>query len=119
MFYIVDAYTTSNRYPYGQTPDISDLPSESGLRKDFNYVRNSVKVVVDAFDGTTTFYVIDPDDPIIQAWRKIFPGLFEDFDQMPLDLKNHLRYPEDLFRVQTSIWARYFIDDPETFYAIR
>ena len=117
VFYIVDAYTTSNRYPYGQTPDISDLPAESGLRKDFNYVRNSVKVVVDAFDGTTTFYVIDPDDPIIQAWRKIFPGLFEDFEQMPLDLKNHLRYPEDLFRVQTSIWARYFIDDPETFYA--
>ncbi len=117
VFYIVDAYTTSNRYPYGQTPDISDLPSESGLRKDFNYVRNSVKVVVDAFDGTTTFYVIDPDDPIVQAWRKIFPGLFEDFEQMPLDLKNHLRYPEDLFRVQTSIWARYFIDDPETFYA--
>ena len=117
VFYIVDAYTTSNRYPYGQTPDISDLPLESGLRKDFNYVRNSVKVVVDAFDGTTTFYVIDPDDPVIQAWRKIFPGLFEDFEQMPLDLKNHLRYPEDLFRIQTSIWARYFIDDPETFYA--
>lgn len=117
VFYIVDAYTTSNRYPYGQTPDISDLPLESGLRKDFNYVRNSVKVVVDAFHGTTTFYVIDPEDPIIQAWRKIFPGLFEDFDQMPADLQNHLRYPEDLFRVQTSIWARYFIDDPETFYA--
>ena len=117
VFYIVDAYTTSNRYPYGQSPDISDLPSESGLRKDFNYVRNSVKVVVDAFDGTTTFYVIDPDDPIIQAWRKIFPGLFEDFEQMPADLQNHLRYPEDLFRVQTSMWARYFIDDPETFYA--
>ena len=117
VFYIVDAYTTSNRYPYGQTPDISDLPLESGLRKDFNYVRNSVKVVVDAFHGTTTFYVIDPDDPIIQAWQKIFPGLFEDFEEMSLDLKNHLRYPEDLFRVQTSMWARYFIDDPETFYA--
>ena len=117
VFYIVDAYTTSDRYPYGQRPDVSDLPLESGLRKRFNYVRNSVKVVVDAFDGTTTFYVIDSDDPIIQAWRKIFPGLFEDFEEMPLDLKNHLRYPEDLFRVQTSMWARYFIDDPETFYA--
>jgi hypothetical protein len=117
VFYIVDAYTTSDRYPYGQRPDVSDLPAASGLRKNFNYVRNSVKVVVDAFDGTTTFYVIDPDDPIIQAWRKIFPGLFEDFEEMPLDLKNHLRYPEDLFRVQTSMWARYFIDDPETFYA--
>ena len=117
VFYIVDAYTTSDRYPYGQRPDVSDLPLDSGLRKSFNYVRNSVKVVVDAFDGTTTFYVIDPEDPIIQAWRKIFPGLFEDFEEMPLDLKNHLRYPEDLFRVQTSMWARYFIDDPETFYA--
>lgn len=117
VFYIVDAYTTSDRYPYGQRPDVNDLHPESGLRKRFNYVRNSVKVVVDAFDGTTTFYVIDPDDPIIQAWRKIFPGLFEDFEQMPADLKDHLRYPEDLFRIQTSIWARYFIDDPETFYA--
>lgn len=115
--YIMDAYTTSDRYPYGQSPDVSDLPLGSGLRKKFNYVRNSVKVVVDAFDGTPTFYVIDPDDPIIRAWRKIFPGLFEDFDQMPADLQNHLRYPEDLFRVQTSMWARYFIDDPETFYA--
>ena len=117
VFYIMDAYTTSDRYPYGQRPDVSDLPLNSGLRKRFNYVRNSVKVVVDAFHGTTTFYVIDPDDPIIQAWRKIFPGLFEDFDQMPADLQNHLRYPEDLFRVQTTMWARYFIDDPETFYA--
>ena len=115
--YIVDAYTTSDRYPYGQSPDVNDLPSGSGLSKKFNYVRNSVKVVVDAFDGTTTFYVIDPDDPIIRAWRKIFPGLFEDFDQMPADLQDHLRYPEDLFRVQTSMWARYFIVDSETFYA--
>ena len=117
VMYIVDAYTTSDRYPYGQSPNVSDLSGESGLRKNFNYVRNSVKAVVDAFDGTTTFYVIDPDDPIIQAWRNIFPGLFEDFDQMPADLQDHLRYPEDLFRVQTSMWARYFIDDPETFYA--
>ena len=117
VFYILDAYTTSDRYPYGQRPNVSDLSTESGLRKSFNYVRNSVKVVIDAFDGTTTFYVIDPDDPIIQAWRKVFPGLFEDFAQMPNDLQDHLRYPEDLFRVQTSMWARYFIDDPETFYA--
>ncbi len=119
VFYIVDAYTTSDRYPYGQRPDVSDLSTDSGLRKRFNYVRNSVKVVVDAFHGTTTFYVIDPDDPIIQAWRKIFPGLFEDFDQMPADLQDHLRYPEDLFRVQTSMWARYFInpEDADTFYA--
>lgn len=117
VFYIVDAYTTSDRYPYGQRPSVSDLPAESGLRKRFNYVRNSVKVVVDAFHGTTTFYVIDPEDPIIQAWRKIFPGLFEDFDQMPAEIQDHLRYPEDLFRVQTTMWARYFIDDPETFYA--
>ncbi len=115
--YIVDAYTTSDRYPYGQTPDVGDLSIDSGLRKKFNYVRNSVKVVVDAFDGTTTFYVRDPEDPIIRAWRKVFPDLFEDFDRMPADLQQHLRYPEDLFRVQTTMWARYFIDDPETFYA--
>ncbi len=119
VVYVVDAYTTSDRYPYGQVPDVSDLANGSGLHKKFNYVRNSVKVVVDAYDGTTTFYVIDPGDPIIQAWRKIFPGLFQDFDRMPADLKGHLRYPEDLFRVQTSMWARYFIDpeEAETFYA--
>ncbi|MCY4256833.1 MAG: UPF0182 family protein [bacterium] len=117
VYYIADAYTTTHRYPYGQVPDISDLGDKSGLKKQFNYVRNSVKAVVDAFDGTATFYVIDPDDPIIQAWRKVFPELFEDFEQMPADLQRHLRYPEDLFRVQTTMWARYFIDDPETFYA--
>ncbi|WP_420639688.1 UPF0182 family protein [Candidatus Poriferisocius sp.] len=117
VVYIQDAYTTSDRYPYSQSPDVSDLALESGLRKKFNYVRNSVKVVVDAYDGTTTFYVLDPDDPIIQAWRKIFPGLFEDFDQMPADLQNHLRYPEDLFKIQTTIWARYFIDEAAPFYA--
>ncbi len=117
VMYIVDAYTTSNRYPYGQSPDVSDLSADSGLNKNFNYVRNSVKVVVDAFDGTTTFYVLDPDDPVIQAWRKAFPSLFEDFDRMPAELQDNLRYPEDLFRVQTTMWARYFIDDPETFYA--
>ncbi len=117
VFYIADAYTTSNRYPYGQVPDVRDLSDESGLKKNFNYVRNSVKAVVDAFDGTTTFYVIDGQDPIIQAWRKVFPNLFVDFSEMPANLQNHLRYPEDLFRVQTTMWARYFIDDPETFYA--
>ncbi len=117
VVYIVDAYTTSDRYPYGQVPDVRDLPPGSGLEKRFNYVRNSVKAVVDAFDGTTTFYVIDPDDPIISAWRQIFPGLFEDFERMPAGLQSHLRYPEDLFRVQTTMWARYFIDDAETFYA--
>ncbi|MYG94803.1 MAG: UPF0182 family protein [Acidimicrobiia bacterium] len=117
VYYIADAYTTTDRYPYGQVPDVADLDDKSGLNKKFNYVRNSVKAVVDAFDGTTTFYVIDPDDPIIQAWRKMFPRLFKDFEQMPANLQNHLRYPEDLFKVQTTMWARYFIDDPETFYA--
>ncbi|WP_419918347.1 UPF0182 family protein [Candidatus Poriferisocius sp.] len=117
VVYIMDAYTTSDRYPYSQVPDVGDLAPQSGLRKKFNYVRNSVKVVVDAYNGDTTFYVLDPEDPIIQVWRKVFPSLFEDFDKMPANLQNHLRYPEDLFRVQTTMWARYFIDDAETFYA--
>ncbi len=114
--FIVDAYTTTSKYPYGQRADTEQLPDGSGLRHRFNYVRNSVKAVVDGFDGTTTLYVIDGDDPILQAYRNAFPGLFEDFDDMPAEIREHIRYPEDLFRVQTNVWARYQLDDPQQFY---
>ncbi len=114
--WIIDGYTTTDRFPYAQRADNRALPSGSGLDGRFNYVRNSVKAVVDAYDGTVEFYVIDPDDPIIGAWRGAFPELFSDFEDMPEDLVDHLRYPEDLFRVQTNMWARYHVEDPQTFY---
>lgn len=114
--WIIDAYTTTSRYPYAQRADVGGLPGSSGLASRFNYVRNSVKVVVDAYEGTPTFYVIDPDDPLIRAWRSAFPELFTDFDEMPDELVAHLRYPEDLFRVQTNMWARYHVGNPQTFY---
>jgi uncharacterized membrane protein (UPF0182 family) len=115
--WIIDAYTTTDRFPYGQRVDNGGLPSTSGLDGRFNYVRNSVKTVIDAYEGTVTFYVIDPEDAIIQAWRSAFPDLFVDIDAMPDELREHLRYPEDLFRVQTNMWARYHVSDPQTFYS--
>ena len=116
VHYVLDAYTTTSKYPYSQGADTEQLGDQSGLRHNFNYVRNSIKAVVDGFDGTTTLYVADPDDPIIRAYRKAFPDLFEDFDNMPTEIRDHIRYPEDLFRVQTNVWARYQLDDPQEFY---
>ncbi len=114
--WIVDAYTTTNRYPYGESAEVGTLTAGSGLDHSFNYVRNSVKAVVDAYDGTVDFYVMPVDDPIIDAYRDAFPNLFSDFEDMPADLKDHLRYPEDLFQVQTNMWARYHVEEPGSFY---
>ncbi len=114
--WILDAYTTSDRYPYGQRADTTQLESGSGLDHGFNYVRNSVKVVVDAYDGRADFYVMPVDDPIVAAYRDAFPELFMDFNEMPRDLQEHLRYPEDLFRVQTNMWAKYHVGSPVSFY---
>jgi uncharacterized membrane protein (UPF0182 family) len=114
--WILDAYTTTDRYPYGERADNSQLAAGSGLDHSFNYVRNSVKVVIDAYDGRADFYVMPVDDPIIDAYRKAFPELFTDFAEMPIDLQQHLRYPEDLFRVQTNMWARYHVDEADSFY---
>jgi len=112
--YILDAYTTSDRWPYGQTADTTGL-ANSGLQRNFNYVRNSVKAVVDAYDGTVTLYVIEPDDPVVKAWRSAFPDLFTDIGQMSDQLRNHIRYPRDLFTVQTTMWARYHLTEPREF----
>ena len=114
--YVIDAYTTTSRYPYAQRADTQDLKNGSGLDSSFNYVRNSVKAVVDAYDGTVTFYVIDKDDPMLRAYREAFPKLFTDGSEVPDDLRAHFRYPEDLFRVQTNMWARYHITDADDFY---
>ncbi len=105
LFWLQDAYTTSPYYPCAQ-------PSEEG----FNYIRNAVKIVVDAYNGSVDYYVADPADPIIRAWQRIYPGLFKDLQQMPQVLQDHLRYPKDLFDIQMNIYVRYHQTDPEIFY---
>ncbi len=109
--YVIDAYTTSDQFPYAETSDVNQLPNRSGLKKRFNYVRNSVKAVVDAYDGTVDFYVTDPDDPLINAYSQEFPGLFRDASVMPEEVAAHLRYPQDLFVMQTAMWGLYQLDD--------
>ena len=116
IVYVIDGYTTTNRYPYAQRAPVRELPSQSGLRTGFNYVRNSVKAVVDAFDGSVTFYVADADDPIIRAYEGAFGSLFRPISEMPGELVEHLRYAEDLFRIQTELWGAYHVDDTENFY---
>lgn len=114
IHYVIDGYTTTDRYPYAQQAENGRLDDGGLAGKSFNYVRNSVKAVVDAYDGDVTFYVMPVEDPLIEAWRGAFPDLFTDFDEMPDELREHLRYPQDLFRVQTNMWARYQISDPES-----
>jgi uncharacterized protein len=114
--WVLDAYTTSNHYPYAQSADTSRLENGSGLVTNFNYVRNSVKVTVDAFNGTITYYLWDTKDPVVLAYQKIFPKLFTDKSHMPDELRAHLRYPEDLFRVQTSMFGRYHLTDPDQWF---
>ncbi len=116
LSYIVDGYTSSDRYPYAQEADTGRLPNGSGLDHRFNYVRNSVKAVVDAYNGTVTFYVVDPSDPLVSAYRQAFPGLFTDGDKASPELQAHFRYPEDLFRTQTTMWGRYHINSADDFY---
>ncbi len=99
ILWVIDAYTTSDRYPYSQSIHPSNLPDGSGLDTEFNYVRNSVKATVDAYDGTIKFYVVKGvNDPIIRAYQKAFPELFTSQDKMPDGLKEHWRYPEDVFQ---------------------
>jgi uncharacterized protein len=116
ILWIYDAYTTTRRYPYSQRADTARLAAASGLNSNFNYVRNSVKVAIDAYDGTMTYYVMDSNDPIIRAYQKAFPKLFTDGSRMDPALREHLRYPEDLFRVQTNMYGRYHMTDAAAFY---
>ncbi|HZU72486.1 MAG TPA: UPF0182 family protein [Acidimicrobiales bacterium] len=117
IVWIQDAYTTTRNYPYSQLANVPSLPQNSGLNVDFNYIRNSVKVVVDAYDGSMRFYVMDPTDPIIKAYEKAFPRLFTPASDMSLGLRAHLRYPEDLFRTQVTTYGRYHIQKVNDFYA--
>lgn len=116
IVWVIDAYTTTNKYPYSQALHPQDLPNASGLNTDFNYVRNSVKATVDAYDGSVHFYVVDTKDPIIRAYRKAFPKMFEDVSKMPKGLMAHWRYPEDLFDSQTEQYTLYHMTDPAQFY---
>ena len=106
LFWMQDAYTTSRWFPYAQARP------EGGI----NYIRNSVKVVIDAYNGTVSFYVADPSDPVIRTYRRIFPGLFKPFEAMAPDLQKHVRYPEDLFLIQAQTYRAYHMDAPEVFY---
>jgi uncharacterized membrane protein (UPF0182 family) len=113
VYWILDAYTTGSTYPYSQS---STFQSASANPTSINYVRNSVKVVIDAYEGTADFYVIDPKDPIINAYLATFPSLFKPIDAMPAGLRAHLRVPEDLFDTQVQIYATYHITDPKVFF---
>ena len=108
LSWIMDGFTTSENYPYSRHHVLGG--------NSINYMRNSVKVVVDAYDGTTTFYVFDTEDPIIAAYRRIFPSLFQDASAMPPTLRKHVRYPELLLKLQASGYGLYHMTDPEVFY---
>ena len=108
LHWILDGFTASDTYPYSTQTSLNGTP--------LNYMRNSVKVVIDAYDGTTTFYVFDNADPILAAWRGIFPDLFKDGSQMPAWLHKHVRYPELLLSLQAQIYGLYHMTDPEVFY---
>jgi uncharacterized protein len=109
--YILDAYTTSQNYPYSEAYQGS-LPAFRGQ----NYLRNSVKAVIDAYNGSVTFYVFDARDPIINAYRRVLPEMFKDAGEMPENLRRHIRYPEDIFTVQAEIYGTYHMTNPTTFY---
>ncbi len=110
LFWIQDAYTTSNMYPYSKR-------SKTPFRNtELNYIRNSVKVIIDAYDGQVTYYMLDVQDPILKTYSKIYPKLFKPLDEMPADLKKHLRYPRDLFEIQVQTYAKYHMQDVQVFY---
>ena len=109
LYWIQDAYTDSNQFPYAD-------PHGAGFGESLNYIRNSVKAVVDMYDGTVGFYVMDPKDPVLAVYRKAFPGAFKDLDQLSADLHKHLRYPEDLFAVQADQYRTFHMTDPQVFY---
>ncbi|MDE2485134.1 MAG: UPF0182 family protein [candidate division NC10 bacterium] len=105
LFWIIDAYTVSDMYPYSEP-----------IRGVGNYIRNSVKVVVDAYNGSLSFYLADPTDPVIKVYDRAFPGLFQPLEAMPDDLKTHLRYPQGMFNIQARLYSTYHMQDPQVFY---
>ena len=127
LYWMLDAYTASDRYPYSEPyysavaraplphrplPRRGQSPNPASI----NYIRNSVKIVVDAYNGSVDFYIFDPDDSIVRVYDGIFPGLFKTADQMPEELRKHIRYPADMLLVQGMVYAKYHMDDPTVFY---
>jgi uncharacterized protein len=108
LSWMMDAFTTSDSYPYSSHYTVDN--------RSLNYMRNSVKVVIDAYNGTTTFYVFDPDDPILATYRRIFPSLFKDAASMPAGLRKHVRYPELLFKLQSEVYGLYHMTNPAVFF---
>ena len=109
LYWIQDAYTVSDHFPYSN-------PHAAAFEEGLNYIRNSVKVVVDMYDGTVRFYVMDPNDPVLGVYRRAFPGLFKDLNQLSADLKTHLRYPKDLFSIQADQYTTFHMTVPQVFY---
>lgn len=107
LYWIIDAYTVSNRYPYSEK-----INSQTST----NYIRNSVKVIIDAYNGSTDFYIADPDDPLIKTYSKIFTTLFKSLDEMPEGLKAHIRYPQTMFDIQSDIYTKYHMKSAREFY---
>ena len=125
MVWIVDGYTTLDNYPYSELTSLSTVTADStevafnrlAPDKKVSYIRNSVKATVDAYDGTVTLYAQDEQDPVLQAWMKIFPGVVHPKSDITPELQSHLRYPEDLFKVQRALLAKYHVNDPVTFFS--
>ena len=112
LYWFLDAYTVSGRFPYSE-------PSQFGTRTvppGFNYIRNPVKIIIDAYTGKMDFYLVEPDEPIAAAYARIFPSLFSPFEEMPGDLNAHIRYPNDLFSIQASVFRTYQMTEPTDFY---
>ncbi len=106
LIWLQDAYTISDSLPYSQL----------GMAGSINYIRNSVKIAIDAYDGNPVFYIADPKDPLVLTYQRIFPTLFQPMDSMPASLRKHIRYPEDLFTIQAGVYGTYHMKDPEVFY---
>ena len=125
MVWIVDGYTTLDNYPYSELTSLSSVTADSNEvafnrlapDKQVSYIRNSVKATVDAYDGTVTLYAQDEQDPVLQAWEKVFPGVVKPKSEISPELQAHLRYPEDLFKVQRALLAKYHVNDPVTFFS--
>jgi uncharacterized protein len=119
LTWIWDAYTTTNEYPYSESMTLGDAIGDTGqgsLTGDANYIRNSVKVTVDAYNGEMKYYIWDDEDPIVRAWARAFPDMFTSKDDASADLQAHVRYPENLFQIQASQFATYHVTDPAVFF---
>lgn len=112
LFWVIDGYTTSDRYPYSDTTNLGIADQKQQI----NYIRNSVKVIIDAYHGTVNFYIADQSDPIITTWSKIFPHTFRPLTDLPVNLREHIRYPVDFFKVQSERLMTYHMTDPQVFY---